>query len=663
MPILGGMSDCAGPGALDGVMEMSKQVLRIAILAAVLAACSEAGPTTPDPDGGDGGNGGSPAISISLSATTLSLPQGGSGEIVIALSRTGGFAGEVSLGLEGAPTGVTPTFAPAVVSAGGSAAALTLAIGGSVSPGTHALTVRASGVGVDPKTATLSLTVTAVTTPGFTLTVANPNITIAQGSSMATAVSIARLGGFNGTVNLSVTGAPAGVNANLSPAFILADPATLTIGATFNAPLGVHTLTVTATNANVPQQTATVTVEVTPSNPVGEVAWQFCPASGLPVWFAYQDGLAGPWIRVTGINDIFAFDMTAARGGVAYARQTASGGYRIDVQYGSTEELNTLGQRLCAGSRQGRTLYGSVTGLAAGEQAWIGFGDASAVVPSTSSSFSLGNVLGGTFDLLASAISNPGGASNLDALILRRGLNPADGSTLAPLDFAGSEAFAPIGGSVTIGDLGTDQAWLSMAYHSGGRRSLPYWTDATPVASSVRVFPAIPASRQLTGDLHVLTVMAAAPGAPAGAPGRTATVLFGSATSVNAALGPALSAVTVTVPSASPYARLQASYPVQAAYASYWTLRYSQAGTGGTDREVVITATGSWLTTASTVVLGLPDFAGTGGWDFQYAPRTGVATGWTFSAAGWIQAGGLDGPPLIDGTQGQAAMRSGTITP
>ncbi|HUF70551.1 MAG TPA: hypothetical protein VMM79_18020 [Longimicrobiales bacterium] len=642
--------------------------MRITLVLAGLvlaAACDEGGPTTPDPadpGGGDGPGDETPAIGLSVSAGTLTLNQGESGEIAVVLTRSGVFAGEISLAVEGLPSGVTAVFAPAIVPVGGSASAITLSAGGSASPGGHTLTLRARGQGVETKAVTLTLTVVEVTVPGFTLSVADPTITIAQGTGLSTSVSVARVGGFTGAVTLSIAGTPPGLNATLTPSFVGTEPATLAVGATFNGPLGTHVLTITATGQNVALQTATVTVVVTSSNPTGEVAWQFCPASGIPVWFAFQDGMANPWIRVTGVNDIFVFDMVASRGGVAYARQTATGGYRVDVSYGTPDEPNTLGQRLCAGSRAGRTVHGQVAGLSADEQAWISFGDASAVVPANSA-FSLQNVLGGTFDLLASAISvGAGGASSLDALILRRALDPANGGSLVTLDFSGQEAFAPVGQSATVGNLGTDQTRLTMAYHARGRTAT-YYSDASPVASSTRVFPAIPGSRQVAGDMHLLTLLAAPAGATASSPYRTATAVFRVASNQTVSLGPSLSPVSVTVPSSVPYARLQASYPVQTHYATFWTFEYGQAGPAGLDREVVISATGTYFTTFSTITLALPEFAGTGGWNVAYGPRAGIPTEWTFTASGWPEAGGLDGPPLLDGAQGLTATRGGSITP
>lgn len=74
------------------------------------------------------GNGNSPAITPSASPGSLSLEQGASGEVAVAITRAGGFAGEVTLTLENVPTGVTPVRTPSVFPVGGSAAAMTFAV-------------------------------------------------------------------------------------------------------------------------------------------------------------------------------------------------------------------------------------------------------------------------------------------------------------------------------------------------------------------------------------------------------------------------------------------------------------------------------------------------------------------------------------------------------
>jgi hypothetical protein len=98
-------------------------------------------------------------FSISASPASLSLVQGNSGASTINTTVTSGTAGTVSLSVSGAPLGVTASFSPASVSAGGSSV-LTLAVSSSAVPGLYALTVTGAQ-GSTTHSANLSLTITA----------------------------------------------------------------------------------------------------------------------------------------------------------------------------------------------------------------------------------------------------------------------------------------------------------------------------------------------------------------------------------------------------------------------------------------------------------------------------------------------------------------------
>lgn len=68
----------------------------------LLAACG--GGTTPPT--------GTPGITLTASATSGTIARGVSGTTTLTLVRVDGFAGAVSLAVEGAPSGVTVQFAP-----------------------------------------------------------------------------------------------------------------------------------------------------------------------------------------------------------------------------------------------------------------------------------------------------------------------------------------------------------------------------------------------------------------------------------------------------------------------------------------------------------------------------------------------------------------------
>lgn len=97
-------------------------------------------------------------FSLGLSTSNLSLEQGGTADVQIAVTRTGDFSGTVTFSATGLPAGVTAGFAP--VSTDGASSTLTLAVGAAVGPASYTLGIQGSGDGVASQSATLTLQVT-----------------------------------------------------------------------------------------------------------------------------------------------------------------------------------------------------------------------------------------------------------------------------------------------------------------------------------------------------------------------------------------------------------------------------------------------------------------------------------------------------------------------
>jgi hypothetical protein len=144
----------------------------------------------------------SPDFTISLNPTSLTVQQGSSGTTQLTIASLNGFAGTVSLALAGAPSGVTLSPSSVDVPEGGSVTrSLTLAVDPTVDPGTYGFQVKATGGGLT-KTANLSLRVTAA--PDFTVSLDPESLTVQQGSSGTTTLTITPQNGFSGAVNLSL---------------------------------------------------------------------------------------------------------------------------------------------------------------------------------------------------------------------------------------------------------------------------------------------------------------------------------------------------------------------------------------------------------------------------------------------------------------------------
>ena len=173
-----------------------------------------------------------PGFTLAPSPATLSLGQGSSAASSIFITSIGGFSGSVTLAASGLPSGVTASFAPNPAT---NASVLTLTAS-STAAAAGPVTVNLTGSsGAVTASATLALTVSPP--PGFTLAAAPATLSVGQGSSATSSISVTGVGGFTGNVTLAASGLPSGVTASFAP-----NPATgssvLTLAASSAATLG-----------------------------------------------------------------------------------------------------------------------------------------------------------------------------------------------------------------------------------------------------------------------------------------------------------------------------------------------------------------------------------------------------------------------------------------
>jgi hypothetical protein len=197
-----------------------------------------------------------PNFTLSAAPSTLSVVQGSSNTSTITVNPTNGFTGSVTLAASGLPTGVTAAFntSPATTTS-----TLTLTASSSATPGPATVTITGTSGALVPETATINLTVTI---PGFTLS-ANPTaLSVAEGGTNTSMITVNPTGGFTGSVSLAASGLPSGVTAAFTSTSATAS--TLTLTATSSAPTGgPTTVTITGTSGTLTPQTATVAVTVT----------------------------------------------------------------------------------------------------------------------------------------------------------------------------------------------------------------------------------------------------------------------------------------------------------------------------------------------------------------------------------------------------------------
>jgi endo-1,4-beta-xylanase len=237
-------------------------------------------------------------FTLSANPANLTINRGASGTSAITITRTGGFSSSVALSASGLPTGVTATFNPA--STTGTSSTLTLAASGTAALGMTSVTVTGTGGGLT-RTATLVLTVNAA--QDFTLSANPSSLTVNQGASAASTLSITRVGGFVGSVTFSASGLPSGVTASFNPPSTTGATSTVTFTASSAATLGSANVTITATGGGL---TRTATIALTVSGGGGGTG-------GVTITPAINAN--GPWfneqvIRLNNTGTITALSVT-----------------------------------------------------------------------------------------------------------------------------------------------------------------------------------------------------------------------------------------------------------------------------------------------------------------------------------------------------------------
>jgi len=200
---------------------------------------------------------------IEASPTSLTVLPGSYGTTTVTVTSINNFDSMVVLTMSSLPSGVQPTFNPAQNSPpknGSFASILIVTVGLSAPVGTHQLTVVGSGGGI-----THLLNITLVTVD-FSISVSPTTLTMAQGESRTTTVSVLSINNFNSAVTLSVSNWPSAVTPSFNPTDVIppagqSATSILTIAVAKNAPLGTYGLTITGTSGSL-VRTSVVTITV-----------------------------------------------------------------------------------------------------------------------------------------------------------------------------------------------------------------------------------------------------------------------------------------------------------------------------------------------------------------------------------------------------------------
>ncbi len=197
-----------------------------------------------------------PSFILSASPGSLTILQGSSGSITITINPLNGFSGSVNLTASGLPSGVSAGFGmnPATTTS-----ALILSATTTATIGTFTATVTGTSGSLTSKT---TFTVTVNPVGDFTLFASPSSVSVVQGTSRTSTITVTPQNGFNGSVGLSASGLPSGVTATLNPNSTNA-ASTLTLTASNTAALGTFTVTISGTAGNLSHAT-TIALAVTP---------------------------------------------------------------------------------------------------------------------------------------------------------------------------------------------------------------------------------------------------------------------------------------------------------------------------------------------------------------------------------------------------------------
>ena len=214
-------------------------------------------PVTPAP---------APTVSLFASTAAVVVPVGTSTVASLTLSRGGGFAGDVTLGTEGVPAGISVSLSPVTIAASSTSSVVTIAVSSGAAPGTSAITIRASGNGVASSAVSISVTVPAPPVPSIALVAAVGSITVTAGTSGTLPLSVTR-SNYTGDVALSISGLPAGVTASFAPGILTGstNASTLTLSSSLAASSPLTTISVTASGIGVTSQTTTFALTIMPA--------------------------------------------------------------------------------------------------------------------------------------------------------------------------------------------------------------------------------------------------------------------------------------------------------------------------------------------------------------------------------------------------------------
>lgn len=601
---------------------MSRFVARtvVSVVLSLTAACGLFG-------GGDD----DPSVSLTASTTTAVLQQGSSLPITLDIARTN-FDKTISLVVEGTlPAGVTATVAQNPVAAGSSQTTLTITASGSATPGTAALTVKATGEGITEKTVLIDVTVNLRGSHSVALT--NSSMSVAQGGGGQTTLLLARQNNNTGAVTLTATGAPAGMTVTFGESPTTSTTTSVTVAATGSVAPGSYNISISGSQPGLTPTPAAATLAVTviTAPATTTMSIPFCSA-GMPSWFAYQnDGYL--WQRVTPTGNSFSFSATDKLA-IAFAFQN---GAASDVRFylATRSELAGITDRDCSGPKNHP---GTTANVGTTQAAIVAMGPSFEIV--TNNAFLLEGVPDRALDLVGTRGSVANGLFTPDRMVIRRGVNLANNLSIPLVDFTGAESVAPAANTLSIAGLDAGETVYMENVFQGTTATSGFVFSAQGTTNAYTMYAA-PASALVAGDVSELYIDAFN---AAGTVAHTMVTYFSTPGDRVETLGPLLTVPSISSAGSTPYARHRGQLSSQTAYPTAVRFSYLQ-GNSPSEKFVVVIQTAGYLgATPTTWDVTVPDVSGVTGFNASWMHTAGTATayaGEAFSAPGAVLFGAM----------------------
>ncbi|MBV9436558.1 MAG: hypothetical protein JOZ44_10935, partial [Acidobacteria bacterium] len=287
--------------------------------------------------------GSGPSFFLSASPGSLSIAPGTSGTSTISVQPQNGFNAAVALTYSALPPGLTAVFNPSSTT---STSTLTFTAGAAAQAGTTNVSITGTSGNL---TSTTSVSVTILPTPTFGLSAQPASLTIPQGASATSTISVVPQNGFSGNVSLSAPGLPSsGVSASFNPTSTTG-ASTLTLAASSSATPQTITVNVSGSSGSLSNTTPiSLTVKaatlppgwndnevgtVTPAGTASSANGAFTVKGGGPWIFSSADSMHWAYQSLSGDGTIVA-RVASFQGGSTYAsagvmmRETLDAGSR-----------------------------------------------------------------------------------------------------------------------------------------------------------------------------------------------------------------------------------------------------------------------------------------------------------------------------------------------